>query len=435
MEVPARANPRAVNLVGFLSSMQLGIGLLLGLAVVSVFGTALELDRAITYIYRSWWYQGLLAFTGLNLFLCSIRRAAPLARLAWHPRRDATPDEARQLPVSATFRLAEGRDPVVAAAGALKRAGLGVSLETGAAGGTVVFGERGRLGYFGSMISHWSMLVILLGAAYGGLTGFEAVNGGWAGHQFRVPEGDFQVAINAIRMVQREDPVLRPRVYTSVTVTRGGRTLIQDQVSINYPLRFEGNSIYHSTFLYMPVIKLTRLETGETRIERVLADQRVVLDGQGTVYLQLMRFFPHFARRPDGSLYNVDYRPENPVAGGFLVRDGRQEGAVFLGVGSPQLFDTAGGQVEARLAGFELATVFTINRNLGRPYLLAGSLLLLVGLFLSFCVLPVRFWAVFDPQAHALVVGGRGYRYGLAAEQVLERIQAELARPGERGGR
>lgn len=415
--------------------MQLGIGLLLVLAVFSVFGTALALDRAITYVYGSWWYQGLLAFTGLNLLLCSTRRAAPLARLAWHPRRTATADEVRRLPVYTSYRLAEGRDPVVAAASALKRAGLGIALETGAAGGTVVFGERGRLGYFGSIISHWSMLVILLGAAYGGLTGYEAVNGGWTGHQFRVLEGNFQVAITGIRMVQQENPVLRPRVYTSVTVTRDGRALIQDQVSINYPLRFEGNSIYHSTFLYMPVIKLTRLDTGETRVERVLADQRVALDGQGTTYLQLMRFFPHFARRPDGSPYNVDYRPANPVAGGLLVRDGRQEGVVFLGLGSPQLFDTAGGPVEASLAGFELATVFTINRNLGRPYLLAGSLLLLVGLYLSFFVSPVRFWAVFDPGDGALVVGGRGYRHGLAAGQVMERIQEQLARPGVKGGR
>ena len=413
--------------------MQLGILLLLVLAAVLVFATTLELEWAIDHIYRSWWYLGLLAFTGLNLLLCSARRARPLIRLARHPRRTATVDEVRKLPVNASYRLPEGRDPVLAAAGAFKRAGLGISLEAGASGGTVVFGERGRPGYFGSLVTHGSLLVILLGAAYGGLTGYEAVNGGWAGHAFAVPQGNFRVAINGNRMVQQENPALRPRVYTYLTVTRDGRTLVQAQVSINYPLRFAGNSIYHSTFLYLPLIRLTQLDTGEARSERVLADQRVYLDAQRATYIQLMRFFPHFAQRPDGSPYNVDYRPENPVAGGFLVRDSRQEGVVFLGRGKPQVFETAGGQVEAALAGFELATVFTINRNLGRPYLLAGALLLLVGLYLSFFISPARFWAVFDPGGGALLVGGRGHRHGLATERLMERIQEELARPGAKG--
>jgi len=433
IEAPGR--PRKIapknmfkGIIKILSSMQLGIMLLLILAAISVFATTREMERAIEYIYRSWWYLGLIAFTALNLILCTAKRIVPLLRQTLKPIKAVTEDGIRKMPVSRALKIQEQRNPVAVAAGAFKQAGLNISVSEGSDGAAVVFGEKGRFGYFGSFLTHLSLLVIFFGAVYGGLTGYEDQNCWWVGSNFFVPEGDFQVKIADIRMAEEENPAIRPRIYTDVIITRGDTISNRGTVSINYPLRFEGNSIYHSTFVYLPLIKLTDINTGETKTSRFFEDAPVYLDPLRTTYIQLRQFFPHFAMRPDGSPYNVNYRADNPVAAGFLVRNNLPDGVVFLKLDRPNVFETPEGSVEAVLTGFELATVFSINKNLGRPYLFAGALLMLAGLYLSFFIFPCRFWAIFDQRESTLLIGGRGYSQGRGVEQVMERIETEIIR-------
>jgi len=206
------------------------------------------------------------------------------------------------------------------------------------------------------------------------------------------------VEITDIRMVQEANPVIRPRVYSDLTISRDNRLIKKDTVSINEPIRFEGSTIYHSTFIYLPYLKLTDLESGETGSSRFLEEDRIYLDARRTTYIQLKQFFSNFAMRPDGSPYNLDYRADNPVAGGILV-----------------------------LTGYELAAVFSITKNLGRPYLFFGALMMVAGLYLSFFLFPRRFWALYDESGGLLLIGGRGYRHHLPTGQAMERIEADIA--------
>lgn len=410
------------QIVNFLSSMQLGIILLLLLAVISLFATFRPMELAIENVYTSWWFVGIMAFTALNLLLCTVERMGPLTRQAMQPKKVATADGIRKMQLNTAIKLQD--EPLAKAETAFKKVGLQTEV-TETPDGPVVFGEKGKFGYFGSIVTHLSLLLILLGAMYGSLTGFEARNGGYAGGGFFVPEGNFRVDITNVKMVLEDDPKVRPRVYTDMTITRGGQIIKQDTISINDPIRFEGTTIYHSTFLYLPEITVKDPATGQQQDGKFFEGDRISLDNQGT-YVQIMQFFPNFSMRMDGTPFTRDYSPNNPVAAGIMVRGGQRVGTVFLELNKPQVLESAQGDVEVLLTGFDVAAVFSIAKNLGRPYLFIGSVLMILGLYMSFFLFPRRFWAVYDERKGTLLIGGRGYRNRLGIEQALERIESEI---------
>jgi cytochrome c biogenesis protein ResB len=88
----------------------------------------------------------------------------------------------------------------------------------------------------------------------------------------------------------------------------------------------------------------------------------------------------------------------------------------------PETISTQGGERAIALAGFESGVVFQITRDLGRPYVLGGAILMLVGLYLSFSVHPLEFWAAHDPVGRTLLLGSRDSRYPGAARQKLDRV-------------
>jgi len=253
------------QIFNFLSSMQMGIILLLLMAVISVFGTLRPMDQAIEYIYNSWWFLGLMALASLNLFLCTVGRIGPLSRQALRPRRDMAVDAVKRMSVSRVIKLKQASEPLAAAEVAFKASGLATSVVEGP-NGPVLFGEKGRLAYFGSIVTHFSLLLVLLGAMYGSLTGFEVDGrGGMSGDTFFVREGNFHVNIQEVKMEYLdEEGAIRPRAKSNILVTRQGQKIGQQLVSINLPLRFEGITIYHSTFLWASQLTITDPQTGET---------------------------------------------------------------------------------------------------------------------------------------------------------------------------
>lgn len=414
----------------FFGSMQFGIFLLLLLAVISAYATLQEMEQAIDYIYSSWWYLSILSFISLNLLLCTVQRIRPMFRLAFQPSKSSSIADIRNMPAHSEVPTKMHSDQLDTAAQAFKSVGLRVSVE-GAGAGRIVFGERGRLGYFGSFVTHLSLLVILLGALYGVVTGYEVTNGGWIDSSFVVQEGGFEVHMTDIRMVQEENPVMRPRVYTDVTVRRGEEVIAQDTVSINYPVRFGGNTIYHSTFLLFPVFRLTDVKTGESGTSRFMEGDRIYLDAQRTTYINIVKFYTNFSMHPDGTPYNIDYRTDRPVVGGVLMRGRETVGNVLLPRNKAQVFATPDGDVEVMLTGYDLATVFSVSKNLGRPFLFGGSLLLLLGLYMSFFITPERYYASKGENDHSLLIGGRGYRSRLFLASTLQRIESEIKRREE----
>ena len=288
----------------------------------------------------------------------------------------------RELPLTRTTTEAAA---LAQAEAVFQRQGLQVEVNTGPAG-KVLFAERGKIGYFGSLVTHFSLLVILLGAMYGSLTGFEQRSGGLAGDHFHVAEGGFRVDIKDIRMEPEEDPHCAAACFSELN-NKDGRQLAAGTVAINQPLRFSGNSIYHTTFRYVADVLAKDLTSGREQQLKLWDVDRLQLDREGKVNLHVMQFFPNFSMRQGGVPYSKNYLPENPVLVGLLIENGIAVRNVFLRLNVPEVINTGSGELELLMSGFEQAAVFTITRNLGQP-ILFSAVLLIIGLYLCFFTFP-----------------------------------------------
>ncbi|NLN07785.1 MAG: cytochrome c biogenesis protein ResB [Firmicutes bacterium] len=418
------------RILRFLSSMQLGIILLLLFAAISVFASLQEQKRAMDNIYRSFWFVGIMAFAALNLLLCSLRRVKPLARLALRPQKVQTIEAIKKMPFYRAVKLPPadlGDGGIAGAAAALQTLGYQVSVIEGPAGKNI-FGEKGRSGYFGSLLTHFGLLVILLGAMVGSLTGFEHAGGGIAGDSFQVPEGNFTVRIDSVCMVQEPDPTVRPRVYSDLVITRDGWQIAAGTVAINEPLRFQGNTIYHKTFRYVSEIVIKNPATGEEIRKQVSEQDLLYVDGAGS-YIHFLKFFPNFTMTEQGMPYSKNWLPENPVLAGILYNSaGQGERPVFLQLNKPEVISTAAGEIELTLTSFQHAAVFSVTRNLGRPLLLTGAAVLVLGLYLCFAVSPCRIYAARAKDKDVIHLGGSSYRGRLVLEDDLARIAAIITK-------
>ncbi len=158
----------------FLSSLKLTIPLLLGLALVAIFGTLKPVEFArYELFYQSLWFRLLLGLLAVNLTVCTVRTL----RRQWggvdelfdvlSSGRRGLSSHVRVLPVGAT--LDELTD---------RFSRIGYRVETRQ---KLILAHRGRFGRWGSTVVHFSLLLIMFGALLGGV-GFVGTKQLYVGH-------------------------------------------------------------------------------------------------------------------------------------------------------------------------------------------------------------------------------------------------------------
>ncbi len=158
----------------FLSSLKLTIPLLLGLALVSIVGTLKPAESArYELFYQSLWFRLLLGLLAVNLAGCTVRTL----RRQWGwidglfdalvPERLVLSTQAQTLPAGAALPELAGR---------LARHGYRVEARQES-----LLAHRGRCGRWGSTVVHLSLLLIMLGALFGG-AGFVGTKQLYVGH-------------------------------------------------------------------------------------------------------------------------------------------------------------------------------------------------------------------------------------------------------------
>ena len=110
--------------------------------------------------------------------------------------------------------------------------------------------------------------------------------------------------------------------------------------------------------------------------------------GEEGNFLYLVRFYPNFSLNTEGIPYSKNYLPENPVLAGILFLDNRPVHNVYLHLNRTETIETKDNVFELTMIGFENAVVYTVSRNLGRPLLATGAVVLVGGLVLCFALVP-----------------------------------------------
>lgn len=244
-------------------------------------GTAPWLRRAVSAlglfdVFGSWWFQGVLVALLAVLVACLVPRTAALVRqrraLIRAPRVGPFPRTGRHTTMETPATPAEVLGMV---RGIFRRRAYRVS-ETNEAGQLIA--ERGFAREAGSLLFHWSMLVLILGAAISQGFGFKGqaiiVEGErWAddaaNYSFYAPgrffresgHGGFVLELLSFQVSYRPEDGTPSDFVSRVKVFERGREVKDELIRVNDPLVHGGTKFYQASYGWAPVVRVSAAGT------------------------------------------------------------------------------------------------------------------------------------------------------------------------------
>jgi cytochrome c biogenesis protein len=418
------------EIVPLLADLRLAIALLLAIALFSISGTVIEqgetlafyqanypehpalfgflswkviLTLGLDHVYRTWWFLALLILFGASLTACTFTRQIPTLNTAQNWQFYRKPRQFEKLALST--ELSTGSLEQLETALHQKRYKLFRD-------GNALYARKGIIGRMGPILVHASMLLILVGAIWGSLTGFAAQEmvpsgsafyiehifdaGPWAANQ--IPK-DWSVRVNRFWIDYTTDGSI-DQFYSDLSVLdQEGQPVDQKTIFVNEPLRYRGVTFYQADWgisairihlNHSPVLELpmAQLDTG----------------GQGRLW---------------GTW--IPTRPDLSEGVSVLAKD--LQGTVLIYDNEGQLVSTVREGQSTEVNGVTLAvnevvgsSGLQIKADPGIPLVYAGFGFLMVGVVMSY-VSHSQVWAL--QEGDRLFVGGRTNRAQVAFEREL----------------
>jgi cytochrome c biogenesis protein len=255
-------------------------------------------------MYHSWWFVSILLLFAANLVICSIDRLPRILKLVKEPIKPLPDEHFKGFGIKKEFILhgsPEKARPVIS--DAVKKT-LGFTLnEAKEAHGYQLYSQKGNYTRLGVYITHFSILVILIGAVIGIFFGFKGflnlpegktytVAFARTGHMQETEEfdrilhavesssGNLTLAArqlgtdeNALRARMRTYGIFplgfsircdeflvdfyrgsdMPKAYKSwLTVSKDGKDVLKKVIEVNDPLTYDGVTFYQSSYGLLP---------------------------------------------------------------------------------------------------------------------------------------------------------------------------------------
>jgi cytochrome c biogenesis protein len=427
------------EIVPILADLRLAIVLLLVIALFSITGTVIEQGQSISFyqanypehpalfgfltwkvvltagfdhVYRTWWYLALLILFGASLTTCTFTRQLPALR--WFSRTwnfYSQPRQFEKFALSAEFKQAsiDELTPL------LKERRYKIFQE-----GDKLYAHKGIIGRIGPIVVHVGMLVILVGAMMGAMTGFIAQEivpsgetfqiknitdaGPWAAPQF--PK-DWSVKVNRFWIDYLPSGEI-DQFYSDLSVLdTAGKEIDRQTIHVNQPLRHKGVTLYQADWS----IAAVQLKLNNSPLLQLPMAKLDAIGGRiwGT-------FLPLKPDLSDGvSLIARD------MQGLLLVYD--MQGKLISTVRKGMSVDIHG--IKVSIADIIGSTGLQIKADPGIPIVYLGFGLLMVGVMMSY-VSHSQIWGL--QHDGAFYIGGRTNRAQVSFEREFLSLLDQLDR-------
>ena len=198
----------------------------------------------LNHIYTSFWFLFLLIWLGLALAVCSFRRQFPILKTALNWIDYKSPRQIAKLSIAQTIQTNDPTKSLEKLSIYLKKRGWNVKEKDGR-----IAARKGVIGRLGPILIHLGMILLMIGATFGSLNGKTIERFLAPGRSIDLLNNNKEKGLTIkLKNFQIErDPQGRAEQYRSIVkVTDLNGNYEEKEISVNYPLRYKGLTLYQA---------------------------------------------------------------------------------------------------------------------------------------------------------------------------------------------
>jgi len=507
----------------FLASIKLAIIIFAVLSITSIVGTVIEQnaepERNIKLLaklfgesaapslfrifdslgfmdmYRSWWFVTILLLFAANLIICSLDRLPKILKLVKEPLKPLPEEHFKGFGIRKELILHGGPEKTKEAIAAAVKKTLGFALnETKEAQGCQLYSQRGNYTRLGVYITHFSVLVILLGAVIGIFFGFKgflnlpegkayAVAFARTGH--RQDTEEFEKILHAVdsssgnlslaaKQLRTDENTLRakmrmygifplgftircdefsvdfygssdtPKDYKSwLTVIKDGKEVMKKMIEVNEPLTYEGITFYQSSYGLLPggvengAFKFTLTsKDGKTEDVNLPFGGAFTIPGTNLTG-KIEDFSPALGLdERTGRAFTYAEQMNNPAVYVNFSENGNPKFSGWLLKRYPETWKLPDGSIAEFHGVWGIQyTGLQVRRDPGVWVVYLGCFGMSVGLFIAFFMSHKKIWIRLTGEKNntRVIIGASANKNRHAFEQKIEKLTALLSKEKEGG--
>ncbi len=358
-------------------------------------------------MYHSWWFLTLLFLISANIIICSLERLPKIHRLASEPVKPLPPDSFFKFSIKKEVNI-KGKFENVChmARNMLKKSGFKPE-EINYENGIQLFAQRGGYTRYGVYLTHFSIIIILLGAVLGILFGFNGYlnlpEGGSSDITYSRDGTQHKLGFNiycedfSISFYGTTDT---PKEYMSwLTIKENGKEVLKKTIEVNTPLKYKGYYFYQSSYGPIPGAKgliVMRITPYGSSSEVISLSEGESFQIPGTKIIgKILGFSPSLSFDKDGKPFTYTDTMNNPAVLVTFQEDGKEKYSGWVVKRYPQtwilpdkhkveLIDNWGTQY----------TGLQVRKDPGVWVVYLGCFLMSIGLYGAFFLNQKKIWVL-----------------------------------------
>ncbi|WP_422484876.1 cytochrome c biogenesis protein ResB [Gudongella sp. DL1XJH-153] len=241
---------------------------------------------------------------------------------------------------------------------------------------------RHRIGNLGSSVTHLGIIIIILGSFIGNIYAQEGFFNMLPGDIKSFPEYGFSLKLDDFRLEYRENGSV-DQYYSDLTILKPGVDNTSDTIWVNNPLKVDKVNFYQTSYGWASNLEISDI-TGENMQAGLLRNGESFFYQPGHLTVYLYGYFPNMTITSQGEPITMTEQELNPHYAVILYEFGNHVASEVLGPGQEFQYK------EYKLAFMEseLYTGITYRKDFGYNFVMIGSLLMTLGLILSFYYYP-----------------------------------------------